>query len=81
MQPIDNESLLDSGIFCCLIHILNALLSPDEANWRPKIIDSEESLLAEKDLVADVGQARRLEVGFFLSTVLSCTQVKYFEQR
>ncbi|XP_022771167.1 protein SPIRRIG-like isoform X2 [Durio zibethinus] len=61
-RPIDKQSLLDSGIFCCLIHILNALLSPDEANQRPKITDSEESLLAEKDSVAKVGQARRLEV-------------------
>ncbi|XVE73056.1 hypothetical protein DITRI_Ditri11bG0087300 [Diplodiscus trichospermus] len=60
--PIDKQSLLDSGIFCCLIHILNALLSPDEANPRPKITDSLESLIAEKDSVADVGQARRLEV-------------------
>ncbi|XWS76343.1 hypothetical protein CRYUN_Cryun01aG0168100 [Craigia yunnanensis] len=60
--PIDKQSLLDSGIFCCLIHILNALLSPDEDNQRPKMTDSEESLLTEKDSVADVGQARRLEV-------------------
>ncbi|WRX09289.1 BEACH domain - like 1 [Theobroma cacao] len=60
--PIDKQSLLDSGIFCCLIHILNAFLSPDEANQRPKITDSEESILAEKDSVADVRQARRLEV-------------------
>ncbi|GMI73991.1 SPIRRIG, Beach-Domain Homolog A1 [Hibiscus trionum] len=60
--PSDKQSLLDSGIFCCLIHILNALLSPDEANQRQNITDSEESMLAEKDSVADVWQARRLEV-------------------
>ncbi|MBA0708660.1 hypothetical protein Golax_023756, partial [Gossypium laxum] len=60
--PTDKQSLLDSGIFCCLIHILNALLSPDEANQRRKITDSEESMLAGKDSVADVGPARRLEV-------------------
>ncbi|XLR03888.1 hypothetical protein S83_070086 [Arachis hypogaea] len=28
-QPIDKQSLLDSGIFCCLIHVLNGLLNPD----------------------------------------------------
>ncbi|WOL03138.1 protein SPIRRIG-like [Canna indica] len=27
---IDKQSLLDSGILCCLIHILNALLNPNE---------------------------------------------------
>ncbi|XVF32502.1 hypothetical protein REPUB_Repub17cG0088500 [Reevesia pubescens] len=60
--PIDKQSLLDSGIFCCLIRILNALLSPDETNQRSKVADSDESMLAEKDTVADVWQARRLEV-------------------
>lgn len=66
MQPIDKQSLIDSGIFCCLIRILNALLSPDEGNQRPKMTDSEESILAEKDSGVEVGQARRLEVVFFL---------------
>ncbi|XP_022728112.1 protein SPIRRIG-like isoform X3 [Durio zibethinus] len=60
--PIDKQSLLDSGIFCCLIHILDALLCPDESDQRPKITDSEESMQAERDSVADVGQAHRLEV-------------------
>ncbi|KAK8702111.1 hypothetical protein V6N13_020480 [Hibiscus sabdariffa] len=60
--PIDKQSLLDSGIFCCLIHVLNALLSPDEANHRPKINDHEDSMLVEMDSASDVGQARRLEV-------------------
>ncbi|XVF71885.1 hypothetical protein PTKIN_Ptkin12aG0075700 [Pterospermum kingtungense] len=59
---IDKQSLLDSAIFCCLIHILNALLSPDEANPGPKVTDSEKSLLTEEDSIADVGQTRRLEV-------------------
>ncbi|GMI66498.1 SPIRRIG, Beach-Domain Homolog A1 [Hibiscus trionum] len=59
---IDKQSLLDSGIFCCLIHVLNALLSPDEANQGPKINDHEDSMLSEKDSASDVGQARRLEV-------------------
>ncbi|KAF2314829.1 hypothetical protein GH714_036824 [Hevea brasiliensis] len=58
--PIDKQSLLDSGILCCLIHILNALLSP-EGNQRQKAINSEVPLLLEKDH-GDVGHARRLEV-------------------
>ncbi|KAI3773498.1 hypothetical protein L1987_48028 [Smallanthus sonchifolius] len=28
--PIDNQSLLDFGILCCLVYILNALLGTDE---------------------------------------------------
>ncbi|KAE8660790.1 hypothetical protein F3Y22_tig00116951pilonHSYRG00836 [Hibiscus syriacus] len=60
--PTDKQSLLDSGIFCCLIHVLNAILSPDEANQRLNITDSEESMLAENDSVVDVWQVRRLEV-------------------
>ncbi|KAE8692066.1 transmembrane emp24 domain-containing protein p24beta3-like [Hibiscus syriacus] len=60
--PIDKQSLLDSGIFCCLVHILNSLLSPDQTNQRPKVNDHEDSMLAEKDSAADVWQARKLEV-------------------
>ncbi|KAK8583169.1 hypothetical protein V6N13_021881 [Hibiscus sabdariffa] len=60
--PFDKQALLDSGIFCCLVQILNALLSYDEANQKLKITDSEDSLLAEKDSVADFGQACRVEV-------------------
>lgn len=59
--PIDKQSLLDSGIFCCLIHILYALLDPDEAFPKQKA-DSEEPTLAEKDSDGDVAQVRRLEV-------------------
>ncbi|EPS69873.1 hypothetical protein M569_04889, partial [Genlisea aurea] len=29
---IDKQSLIDSGIFCCLVHVLNALLVPDDAS-------------------------------------------------
>ncbi|XP_022758291.1 protein SPIRRIG-like isoform X2 [Durio zibethinus] len=67
--PIDKQSLLDSGIFCCLIRILNALLSPDEAYLRPKITDSEELILAEKDSIDDAGQARLLEIKVLLMAV------------
>ncbi|KAJ8899292.1 hypothetical protein K2173_018266 [Erythroxylum novogranatense] len=50
--PVDKQSLLDSGILCCLIHILNAFLS-SESNQRPK---------AEKDCDSNGRQVRRLEV-------------------
>ncbi|XP_038716795.1 protein SPIRRIG isoform X1 [Tripterygium wilfordii] len=59
--PIDKQSLLDSGILCCLIHILNAFLGPDEANRRPKVSNFEDSLISEKSHDDD-GQIRRLEV-------------------
>ena len=69
MQPIDKQSLLDSGIFCCLIHILNALLDPSDANQRQKTPDKEELSLANKDYDGDVAQVRQLGVVF--SVVLS----------
>lgn len=59
--PIDKQSLLDSGILCCLIHILNSLLSPDDANRRQKS-DKDEPRLANNDCDGDVGQVRRLEI-------------------
>ncbi|KAK8541511.1 hypothetical protein V6N12_014145 [Hibiscus sabdariffa] len=60
--PFDKQALLDSGMFCCLVQVLNSLLNHDEANQKQKFTDSEESLLAEKDPVADFGQACRVEV-------------------
>ncbi|GLT77089.1 hypothetical protein SLA2020_487070 [Shorea laevis] len=60
--PIDKQSLLDSGIFCCLIQVLNALLSSNESKRSQNVNDSEESLLSEKDSAANVGQVRQLEV-------------------
>ena len=65
VQPIDKQSLLDSGIFCCLIHILNALLDPSDANQRKKAPDKEELSLGNKDYHGDVAQIRQLEVVFF----------------
>jgi hypothetical protein len=62
LQPVDKQSLLDSGILCCLIHILNALLDPYQTSQRQKANDHEEVLLAGKDYDGDVGQVRRLEV-------------------
>ncbi|KAK9281704.1 hypothetical protein L1049_004608 [Liquidambar formosana] len=60
--PIDKQSLLDSGILCCLIHILNSLLGHDEANQSQKFTDREDLFLAEKDSDGEVGQVHRLEI-------------------
>ncbi|KAI7992383.1 Protein SPIRRIG [Camellia lanceoleosa] len=60
--PIDKQSLLDSGILCCLIHILNALLGPDDGNHQQKVSTEESLLLSEENYDDDVGQVYRLEV-------------------
>ncbi|KAL1216555.1 Protein SPIRRIG [Cardamine amara subsp. amara] len=59
--PIDKQSLLDSGIFCCLIHVLSALLAYDEISKSKMTTDLEE-VSAEKDAGYRVLQTRRLEV-------------------
>ncbi|XP_047325532.1 protein SPIRRIG-like [Impatiens glandulifera] len=59
--PVDKQSLLDSGILCCLIHILNALLGPD--GGIQKMDGKPESLPVsgtEDDL--DTSHVRRLEI-------------------
>ncbi|KAG2402787.1 Protein SPIRRIG-like protein [Vigna angularis] len=61
--PIDKQSLLDSGIFCCLIQALNALLDPDATIQRSNsAIDHEENLMLQNDYDGEVGKNRRLEV-------------------
>ncbi|CAI9107753.1 OLC1v1007188C1 [Oldenlandia corymbosa var. corymbosa] len=60
--PIDKQSLLDSGILCCLIHVLNALLSPAGGNHRQKVLNHQEPLLAETSGDKGNGSGRRLEV-------------------
>ncbi|XP_019084363.1 PREDICTED: LOW QUALITY PROTEIN: BEACH domain-containing protein A2-like [Camelina sativa] len=40
--PFDKQSLLDSGILCCLIHILNALLTYSEGE---KTVNAEEKVV------------------------------------
>ncbi|XP_048431073.1 protein SPIRRIG-like isoform X2 [Pyrus x bretschneideri] len=62
LQHIYKHSLLDSGILCCLVHILNALLDPDEANQKQKATDRDELFTTEKDYDGDAGQVRRLEM-------------------
>lgn len=65
LQPIDKQSLLDSGILCCLIHILSALLGPDEGNQKQKASTQDIPLLAEKNYDREVVQVRLLEVVSF----------------
>ncbi|XP_057461484.1 protein SPIRRIG-like isoform X2 [Actinidia eriantha] len=60
--PIDKQSLLDSGILCCLIHILSTLLGPDGGNQKQKASIQENPLLIEINNDYDVVQVRRLEV-------------------
>ncbi|OVA05381.1 BEACH domain [Macleaya cordata] len=60
--PTDKQSLLDSGILCCLIHILNALLVPDGTSQRQLAANTEESISLEKGHDGDGSKVRRLEV-------------------
>ena len=62
LQSIDKQSLLDSGIFCCLVHILNALLGSDGGNVRQNVVTVEE----EPEVTENVAPDRRLEVGHLL---------------
>ncbi|OIT08173.1 PREDICTED: protein SPIRRIG isoform X2 [Nicotiana attenuata] len=59
--PVDKQSLLDSGILCCLIHILNSLLGPNEGYLRQKVSNEEELLVTEENQ-DNVESSRRLEV-------------------
>nr|XP_043618861.1 protein SPIRRIG-like isoform X2 [Erigeron canadensis] len=55
---VDKQSLLDSGIMSCLVHILNALLVSDGKNMKQNIITVEE----EPEVTENVAPNRRLEV-------------------
>lgn len=55
--PIDKQSLLDSGILCCMIHILNVLLGANEG----KVKENSTSELLQMSEVDDLA-VRRLEV-------------------
>ncbi|KAL3328516.1 hypothetical protein AABB24_035913 [Solanum stoloniferum] len=59
--PVDKQSLLDSGILCCLIHILNSLLGPNEGYPRQKVSNDEELILTEENH-DNMESSRRLEV-------------------
>ncbi|CAH9093663.1 unnamed protein product [Cuscuta europaea] len=60
--PIDKQSLLDSGILCCLIHTLNSLLGPDESCQKQSVGHIAEQILAEKSPDDEAASRRRLEV-------------------
>lgn len=67
LQPVDKQSFLDSGIFCCLIHILNALLAPDGGSHLKKSSHSEDLSTFDEN-IDETRPARKLEVSppFFL---------------
>ncbi|XP_021764345.1 protein SPIRRIG-like [Chenopodium quinoa] len=59
--PIDKQSLLDSGILCCLIRILNALLGSSGGNNGQRNSDHDKQLVSDH---VDAGglRTRQLEV-------------------
>ncbi|GAB2248593.1 hypothetical protein Droror1_Dr00008475 [Drosera rotundifolia] len=59
--PTDKQSLLDSGIFCCLINILSSLLGTPESNVRRGDANDNTSIV-DSGPDTYVTQARRLEV-------------------
>ncbi|VFQ80423.1 unnamed protein product [Cuscuta campestris] len=60
--PIDKQSLLDSGILCCLIHTLNSLLGPDGSCQKLSTCHGTEQVLTENCPGGDAASRRRLEV-------------------
>uniref|UniRef100_A0A6V7QUX9 Protein SPIRRIG n=1 Tax=Ananas comosus var. bracteatus TaxID=296719 RepID=A0A6V7QUX9_ANACO len=60
--PIDKQPLLDSGILCCLIRILNSLLSCDESNQGESVVSEEGAILSDKSMDRDAVRVRRLEI-------------------
>ncbi|CAM0876176.1 unnamed protein product [Alopecurus aequalis] len=60
-ETIDKQPLLDSGILCCLIYILNSLLSPDESSKNSSPVGREGST-SEKNKDWGPMQSRRLEI-------------------
>ncbi|KAL5988691.1 hypothetical protein ACLOJK_026791 [Asimina triloba] len=59
---IDKQPLLDSGILCCLIQILHALLTPHESIQSKIGVNSEESILTAEGNDGAIKQTRQLEV-------------------
>ncbi|XP_019455527.1 PREDICTED: protein SPIRRIG-like [Lupinus angustifolius] len=61
--PVDKQSLLDSGIFCYLVQILNAFLDPDITIQQPNAAIGDEGMLElHRGYNDDVDQGRRFEV-------------------
>lgn len=64
LQPIDKQSLLDSGILCCMIHILSVLLGANEGKVKQKTT-LVESLPTSENSDGNELPVRRFEVAFF----------------
>ncbi|KAK4418318.1 protein SPIRRIG [Sesamum alatum] len=60
--PIDKQSFLDSGILCCLIHILNSLLAPDGESHSKDTNDNAELPPVDGSNDAETRPVRQLEV-------------------
>ncbi|KAL0419849.1 UNVERIFIED_CONTAM: protein SPIRRIG [Sesamum radiatum] len=60
--PIDKQSFLDSGILCCLIHILNSLLAPDGGSHSKDTNDNVELPPVDGSNNAETRPVRQLEV-------------------
>ncbi|KAG8389297.1 hypothetical protein BUALT_Bualt02G0214700 [Buddleja alternifolia] len=60
--PIDKQSFLDSGILCCLIHVLNALLAPIGGGQTKRLNSNVELLSVDEDRDVETKPVRRLEV-------------------
>ncbi|KAL0459484.1 UNVERIFIED_CONTAM: protein SPIRRIG [Sesamum latifolium] len=60
--PIDKQSFLDSGILCCLIHILNSLLAPNGGSHPKETNDNVELPPVDGSNNAETRPVRQLEV-------------------
>lgn len=69
LQPIDKQSLLDSGILCCMIHILSVLLSANDGKVKQKAT-TVESLSTSENSDGSELPVRRLEVAFLIACPL-----------
>lgn len=67
-QPIDKQSLLDSGILCCLIHVLGALLGPNAGNQIQNFRNNQDPLVSQ--INGDTESVHHLEVTSFSNLLL-----------
>lgn len=67
-QPIDKQSLLDSGILCCLIHVLGALLGPHGGNQIQNFGINQDPSVSQ--INGETESAHHLEVTSFSNLLL-----------
>eukprot|EP01018_Ginkgo_biloba_P003962 Gb_31353 [translate_table: standard] len=60
--PLDVQPLLDSGILCCLIHILHAFLTPSSSPSQDSGSKADSTISPNRARDGDNRQAHRLEV-------------------